>query len=175
VGTPSVATLIERCRESYLMSSRDWFMELQPRMALWGGSFVPPDRKAWSRCAAGRLTHPDFYYGFVGLGLLRQLVLVVIATDPQRNRPVMAITVLGKFVYTVPVFILFARGEAPWVDCAGKAYTDCSALIERATGVGKSWSCTLSADGPGVSGHPWPRPTELPRKYRAAIAMSAAQ
>lgn len=34
------------------------------------------------------VTHPEFYYGFVGLGQLWQLVFIVIATDPAVRRPI---------------------------------------------------------------------------------------
>jgi hypothetical protein len=63
------------------------------------------------RNAPPPLVHPEFYYGFVGVALLWQLVFVLIAKDPIRYRPVMIITILEKFVYTVPVVILYLRGE----------------------------------------------------------------
>jgi hypothetical protein len=57
------------------------------------------------------VTHREFYYGFVGLAVLWQLVFVLIARDPSRYRPIMPITVLEKFVYTVPVLVLYFRRE----------------------------------------------------------------
>lgn len=57
------------------------------------------------------VTHPELYYGFVGLAVLWQAVFVLIAADPARYRPVMLIAVLEKFFYTVPVVILYLRGE----------------------------------------------------------------
>ena len=56
-------------------------------------------------------THPEFYYGFVGLALLWQLVFVLIAKDPIRYRPLMPIAILEKFIYTAPVVILYSLGE----------------------------------------------------------------
>jgi hypothetical protein len=57
------------------------------------------------------ITHPEFYYGFVGLGLLWQLVYVLMAQNPIRYRPIMPLAILEKFVYTVPVVILYTLGE----------------------------------------------------------------
>ena len=58
------------------------------------------------------LTHREFYYGFLGLAILWQLVFILIARDPVRYRPIMPIAILEKLVYSVPVLILFSLGEA---------------------------------------------------------------
>ena len=58
------------------------------------------------------ITHPEFYYGFVGLALSWQLVFVLIARDPMRYRPIMPISILEKLVYAVPVLILYSLGKA---------------------------------------------------------------
>src|SRR5689334_2579535 len=52
------------------------------------------------------ITHPGFFYGFVGAGLVWQIVFFVIATDPVRYRPLMTLSVLEKVSYAVPVVIL---------------------------------------------------------------------
>ena len=57
------------------------------------------------------VTHPEFYYGFVGITLLWQFVFVLIAKSPGRFRPIMVIAILEKFIYTVPVLILYSRGS----------------------------------------------------------------
>jgi hypothetical protein len=57
------------------------------------------------------VTHPEFYYGFVGVALLWQMIFVLIARDPVRYRPIMPITILEKLVYTVPVVILDFKGQ----------------------------------------------------------------
>ena len=59
------------------------------------------------------VTHPEFYYGFIGVALLWQLVFILIANDPARYRPIMLITILEKIVYTIPVLILHSSGKAP--------------------------------------------------------------
>jgi hypothetical protein len=67
---------------------------------------------AVGRSAPPPVTHPEFYYGFVGVGLLWQLVFALIAKDPVRYRPVMLLAILEKFIYTIPVVILYQRGQA---------------------------------------------------------------
>ena len=63
------------------------------------------------RYAPPAINHPEFYYGFVGLALLWQLIYVLMATDPLRYRAIMPIAVLEKFAYTVPVLILYSFGR----------------------------------------------------------------
>jgi hypothetical protein len=58
------------------------------------------------------VTHAEFYYGFIGVALLWQLVFILIATDPARYRPIMLISILEKIVYTIPVLILYSSGKA---------------------------------------------------------------
>jgi hypothetical protein len=42
------------------------------------------------------ITHPDFYYGFVGAALAWQVAFLVIATNPARYRWMMVPAVLEK-------------------------------------------------------------------------------
>jgi hypothetical protein len=55
------------------------------------------------------ITHPGFYYGFVGAALSWQLAFFVIATDPVRYRPMMIPSVLEKFTYGIAVIVLFLQ------------------------------------------------------------------
>jgi hypothetical protein len=45
------------------------------------------------------ITHPAFYYGFVGAGLAWQFAFFVIAWDPARFRPMIIASILEKFSY----------------------------------------------------------------------------
>jgi len=63
------------------------------------------------RDAPPPITHPEFYYGFVGVAILWQMVFLLIARDPIRYRAIMAITILEKLVYTVPVVVLYLEGR----------------------------------------------------------------
>jgi hypothetical protein len=57
------------------------------------------------------LTHPDFYYGFVGVTLAWQIAFLLIATDPVRFRPLMPAAMVEKFVYVVTMSALYATGR----------------------------------------------------------------
>lgn len=57
------------------------------------------------------ITHPGFYYGFVGVGLAWQFAFFVIAKDPARFRPMMVPSVFEKFSFTVAAAILFLQGR----------------------------------------------------------------
>ena len=52
------------------------------------------------------ITHPAFFYGFIGAGLAWQIAFFVIATDPSRYRPLMIPSVFEKFSYGIAVVIL---------------------------------------------------------------------
>jgi hypothetical protein len=57
------------------------------------------------------ITHPAFFYGFVGAALAWQLAFFIIATDPARYRPLMIPSVFEKFSYGIAVVILVAQGR----------------------------------------------------------------
>src|ERR1700693_2582724 len=52
------------------------------------------------------ITHPAFFYGFVGVALVWQITFAIIARDPVRFRTIMIPAGLEKLVYTIPVFVL---------------------------------------------------------------------
>jgi hypothetical protein len=82
--------------------------------AVYGILMLPPLYfliDAIGRANPPAVTHPEFYYGFVGVAVLWQLVFYLIARDPVRLRPIMPITILEKLVYVVPVAILFLHGR----------------------------------------------------------------
>ena len=55
------------------------------------------------------ITHPGFYYGFVGAALAWQFVFFVIATDPVRFRPLMIPSVIEKVAYGAAVVALYLQ------------------------------------------------------------------
>jgi len=57
------------------------------------------------------ITHAGFYYGFVGCALAWQVAFVVIASDPQRFRPMMIPSVLEKFAYGPMIALLVVQGR----------------------------------------------------------------
>jgi hypothetical protein len=52
------------------------------------------------------ITHPGFYYGFVGLALAWQIAFLVIARDPLRFRPMMIPSRVEKFAWGIAVAVL---------------------------------------------------------------------
>jgi hypothetical protein len=52
------------------------------------------------------ITHPGFFYGFVGVSLVWQVAFIIIATDPVRYRPLMIPSVLEKVSYGAAVIVL---------------------------------------------------------------------
>ena len=57
------------------------------------------------------ITHPGFFYGFVGVALAWQIAFIFIATDPVRYRPLMIPSVLEKVSFAAPVIILVLQGR----------------------------------------------------------------
>jgi hypothetical protein len=52
------------------------------------------------------ITHPGFYYGFVGCALAWQIAFICIARDPVRLRVMMIPSVVEKFTYSTAVVVL---------------------------------------------------------------------
>jgi hypothetical protein len=57
------------------------------------------------------ITHPDFYYGFIGVGLAWQVAFLVIGKDPVRFRLMMVPAILEKLSYVIALSVLYARGR----------------------------------------------------------------
>ena len=57
------------------------------------------------------ITHPGFYYGFVGVALAWQIAFLVIARDPVRFRPMMIPSMVEKFSYGISVVVLVVQGR----------------------------------------------------------------
>ena len=58
------------------------------------------------------ITHPEYYYGFIGLALVWQLVFLLIANHPIKYHTLMLFAILEKASFGVAVPILFAMGRA---------------------------------------------------------------
>jgi len=57
------------------------------------------------------ITHPDLYYGFIGLGIAWQFGFLVIGRDPVRFRPMMIPAVLEKFIFVASQSALYLQGR----------------------------------------------------------------
>jgi len=83
-------------RRVYLAAAIYGFIVLVPQYFL-EASLVPPT------------THPEQFYGFIGIALAWQFVFVMIARDVTRYRMLMPVTVLEKLAFGLPALILYLQ------------------------------------------------------------------
>jgi hypothetical protein len=57
------------------------------------------------------ITHPMFFYGFVGVTLAWQLFFLAIAREPVRLRPAIPFAVLEKLSFGVGAMVLYRQGR----------------------------------------------------------------
>jgi hypothetical protein len=57
------------------------------------------------------ITHPEYYYGFVGVAVAWQIVFLIISRDPVRFRPIMLAAIVEKASFGLPAIALFASGR----------------------------------------------------------------
>lgn len=57
------------------------------------------------------ITHPDFYYGFVGVALAWQIAFMVIASDPVRFRLLIIPSIVEKISYAAVLVVLHLQGR----------------------------------------------------------------
>lgn len=54
------------------------------------------------------ITHPEYYYGFIGVALAFQILFLIIAGNPVRYRGAMIAAILEKLSFGAAVIVLFA-------------------------------------------------------------------
>jgi hypothetical protein len=87
------------------------------------------------------VTHPEFYYGFVGIALAWQVAFLMVASDPARFRPIMIPAILEKFSFGVAVAALYSLDRVAGVILV-------FAAIDTLLGVLFLWSYMRTAPGP---------------------------
>jgi hypothetical protein len=55
------------------------------------------------------ITHPEYFYGFLGVGVAWQVAFLLIAQDPTRYRLLMIPAILEKVTFGVAVVVLYAQ------------------------------------------------------------------
>ncbi|HEY0405205.1 MAG TPA: hypothetical protein VGC89_05730 [Pyrinomonadaceae bacterium] len=55
------------------------------------------------------VTHPEYYYGFVGVGTAWQVLFLILAKDPARYRAMMIPAILEKLAFGIAVIILYMQ------------------------------------------------------------------
>jgi hypothetical protein len=53
------------------------------------------------------ITHPEYYYGFIGVGVACQILFLIIARDPVRYRAMMIPSIVEKFSFGIAIIALF--------------------------------------------------------------------
>lgn len=62
------------------------------------------------------ITHAEYFYGFIGVGLAWQIVFLLIGLNPKRYRPLMLVAaLLEKFPFAAAAVVLFLQNRLPAV------------------------------------------------------------
>ncbi|HEY2881901.1 MAG TPA: hypothetical protein VGJ15_05695 [Pirellulales bacterium] len=59
------------------------------------------------------ITHPEYYYGFLGVGIAWQVAFIIISRDPLRYRPLLPAVTIEKFSFALAATVLFFQQRAP--------------------------------------------------------------
>ena len=59
------------------------------------------------------ITHSEFFYGFVGIAVVFQIVFLIIAKDPVKYRLMIIPSILEKLSFGIPAVILQFQGRMP--------------------------------------------------------------
>ncbi|HEX8194600.1 MAG TPA: hypothetical protein VF571_00190 [Pyrinomonadaceae bacterium] len=57
------------------------------------------------------ITHPEYYYGFIGVALAFQVLFLIIARNPVRYRAAMIPAMIEKFSFGIAAVILFLQNR----------------------------------------------------------------
>jgi hypothetical protein len=64
------------------------------------------------------ITHPEYFYGFVGVALAWQVAFLIIGTDPVRYRPMIIPSMIEKFSFAGAAAVLLTQGRVPKLTAA---------------------------------------------------------
>ena len=81
---------------------------------IWGILIMTPlyfTLDAINRAYPPPITHPDLYYGFIGVTLAWQIAFLMIARNPVRYRTIMLAGVLEKALYVTTMMALYLYGH----------------------------------------------------------------
>jgi hypothetical protein len=59
------------------------------------------------------ITHTEYFYGFVGVGIAWQIAFLIIAQDPIRFRPMIIPGVVEKFSFGISAIVLYFQQRLP--------------------------------------------------------------
>jgi len=64
------------------------------------------------------LTHPEHFYGFVGITLAFQVLFLAMSRDVARYRPLIPVCLFEKLVFQAAIWPLYLMGRTPGVVAA---------------------------------------------------------
>lgn len=67
------------------------------------------------------ITHPEYFYGFIGVAVAWQFAFLVISLDPVRYRLLMIPAMIEKFSFVVAAAVLMLQHRLPGPMVAGAA------------------------------------------------------
>jgi hypothetical protein len=59
------------------------------------------------------ITHPEYFYGFLGVALAWQVAFLAISRDPVRYRAMILPSILEKITYGIALIVLFLQHRLP--------------------------------------------------------------
>jgi hypothetical protein len=102
VHTQSIEASVRFSRWVFLLAGVIGLFELVPLY------FYEP---TLNRTQPPALTHPEFYYGFLGVAVAWQIAFLIMSRDPQRYQPLLPALFLEKLLYPLAAYVLYARGR----------------------------------------------------------------
>lgn len=70
------------------------------------------------------MNHPQFYYGFLGVTLVWQVLFLVMSRDPIRYRPLFPVAMAEKLIFIVTMLALWMSRQVRLIDTS-VALPDC--------------------------------------------------
>jgi len=74
------------------------------------------------------ITHPEYYYSFIGVGLAWQIAFLILSRAPLRYRAMMIPSILEKASYAIAVAVLYLQQRVP-------SFTLGTAIVDSILGV----------------------------------------
>ena len=74
------------------------------------------------------ITHPEYYYGFIGVAVAWQILFLILSRNPVRYRPMMIPAIVEKASFGIAVMVLYLQHRV-------SNFTLVPALIDSVLGV----------------------------------------
>ena len=81
---------------------------------IWGLLIMVPQyflEERIGRDAPPPITHPEYFYGFIGVTIAWQIAFLVISRDPIRYRPLMPVAIVEKAAFGPAMIVLYMLGR----------------------------------------------------------------